>query len=511
MDARVNPFVDAAAVSSGFIDHSKEVEFHGVGARIEDLNDIDSDDEGFVNASGTPHSLGDSATKTPPQPPEAAAITTSTTSLSSTGDLLPPPAVAPQLTKNPRLQQRSRVINEILETERAYKRDLDVLVDCYFGPLTTYVKSAVAAGSGSGSKNNNGPSSQDLASITSIFGNVSGIRDLTADLLKGLEDESTGLEPGPVFLAHHKYLLVYEAYWSGFEASRTLLSELTTNAPWFAAFVAAVQLQPPHGNGTGNSKSNGNISSNKQPLASLLIKPAQRVPRYVLLLGELLKHTKEEKTKKAGEEAAAGIEGAGVGEARGDCDLFEGEERVHVTLKEAYVGVSQVAAKANKLMGEKAMQRRVGELATEWGVGFASVAGRTLVKEGVLTKTDRRGKPEALTFLLFTDLIVYGDVSLLGQRRVRSKFPLTDIMLIDNATVFTVEGSQSLKDVPVSLMTKEQQLEAAAEAKLDLSMVKGDEELTNFLQVLLLVLLMVVVGGGGCCSLYGWWWWWIGG
>ena len=99
------------------------------------------------------------------------------------------------------------------------------------------------------------------------------------------------MEPGPVFLAHHKYLLVTSRTGAG------LLSELTTNAPWFAAFVAAVQLQPPHGNGPGNCKSNGNSSSNTQPLASLLIKPAQRVPRYVLLLGELLKHTKEEKTK----------------------------------------------------------------------------------------------------------------------------------------------------------------------------------------------------------------------
>jgi len=55
------------------------------------------------------------------------------------------------------------------------------------------------------------------------------------------------------------------------------------------------------------------------------------------------------------------------------------------------------------------VQRRVHELSAEWGVGFGSVAGRVLVKEGCLTKTDRRGKEEVLTFLLFNDLIVYGD------------------------------------------------------------------------------------------------------
>jgi hypothetical protein len=58
-------------------------------------------------------------------------------------------------------------------------------------------------------------------------------------------------------------------------------------------------------------------------------------------------------------------------------------------------------------MGEKAKARRVAELSGEWKVDFSGdSAGRSLVKEGVLLKTDRHGRKEPINVLLFNDLIV---------------------------------------------------------------------------------------------------------
>jgi len=48
---------------------------------------------------------------------------------------------------------------------------------------------------------------------------------------------------------------------------------------------------------------------------------------------------------------------------------------------------------------------------------------------------------------------------------------------------YSADGVTSIADVPASEMTAEQRLTAAADANLDLSLVRGDDELTRFLEV----------------------------
>ena len=67
---------------------------------------------------------------------------------------------------------------------------------------------------------------------------------------------------------------------------------------------------------------------------------------------------------------------------------------------------------------------------------------------------------------------------------MRSKFPLADIMVIDNSTVYSIDGAVPVAGVvPAALLTKEEREDAAVGANLDLGLVRGDDELTRFLEV----------------------------
>ena len=112
-------------------------------------------------------------------------------------------------------------------------------------------------------------------------------------------------------------------------------------------------------------------------LQDLLIKPCQRVPRYVLLLGELLKHSVPPGMAKAplGNMTAGGAAGAAAGaaaagatsgsslssssssspsapaEAPGGGHAGDSEEiRTYQGLRRAYESVSAIAQKCNQLV-----------------------------------------------------------------------------------------------------------------------------------------------------------------
>ena len=55
----------------------------------------------------------------------------------------------------------------------------------------------------------------------------------------------------------------------------------------------------------------------------------------------------------------------------------------------------------------------VTELNTKWGANF-SAPSRMFVKQGPLIKTDRHATARKYTFLLFNDLIVYGEDAKVG-------------------------------------------------------------------------------------------------
>jgi len=86
------------------------------------------------------------------------------------------------------------------------------------------------------------------------------------------------VEVGNVMLQFSPFFKMYNQYVAGHSAALTLLGELTATEGGFADWLRRMEMSPEGGG---------------QTLASFLIMPVQRVPRYALLLKELLGQTPE--------------------------------------------------------------------------------------------------------------------------------------------------------------------------------------------------------------------------
>jgi len=169
---------------------------------------------------------------------------------SSSSSVLPP--VAPVLSDDP----RENVVNEVLNTERDYVRDLHVLVDVYLLPLRE-----------------NGLLSPQQMHV--VFSSVESMLPVNEELLRCLE---SGDGVGKAFLAVGQFLKIYSDYCNNQNAAYALLAEMSHKSDDFAGFLQYCKTRP---------------ESRGQDLASFLIKPVQRICKYPLLLRELIKNTPE--------------------------------------------------------------------------------------------------------------------------------------------------------------------------------------------------------------------------
>jgi len=169
---------------------------------------------------------------------------------------------------------RTRIAMEIVTTERAYVESLQMAMNFYYKPLQKIVSKFTGGGQ------------EPLISASEfqiIFASVPKVLELNEELLAKLEErvgdegtfnvdetcigdvlESMGVERFDV----------YGEYVAQWDASNLMLKKCT-DKPEFADLLAQF----------------GARAKGKLDLFSLLIMPVQRVPRYVLLLRELIKHT----------------------------------------------------------------------------------------------------------------------------------------------------------------------------------------------------------------------------
>lgn len=153
-----------------------------------------------------------------------------------------------------RNQLRRKATEEILTSERSYISQLDKLVNFFVNPL----------------KNLN---LIDMASHTSLFGQLELIHNINNELLMRLDADLDDV--ANAFLRLAPFFKIYSVYAFDYRNSMILLQNLTTkNAP-FRAFLEQTESRP----------------EVVQKLNSLLIAPIQRVPRYRLLLQQVLLYT----------------------------------------------------------------------------------------------------------------------------------------------------------------------------------------------------------------------------
>ena len=164
-------------------------------------------------------------------------------------------------------------VQELLGTEQTYATALHTMLDAYHGPL----------------RNEQFKLKPILAEhdIDTIFGNVEDLMVIADDLRDKLEQR---IRPaagdavprvGDIMCTIAPVLKLYQKYVSHFERAAQRLSECRDKTPVFAQFL------------------DGKTAAGFMPLDSYLIMPVQRIPRYKLLLEEIIKHKPDDDEDQA--------------------------------------------------------------------------------------------------------------------------------------------------------------------------------------------------------------------
>uniref|UniRef100_T1JE05 DH domain-containing protein n=1 Tax=Strigamia maritima TaxID=126957 RepID=T1JE05_STRMM len=156
-------------------------------------------------------------------------------------------------TRIKRAKFKHKILEEILNSEENYVRNLKLLTQYFVDPI---------------SQN----SILNPKEIKTIFGEVRAILRTNEEFLRQLKAET---DISSAFLKLLPYFKLYSSYSISYEAANIFIQNLLKTRPKFAEFINCQQTRP----------------EVQTSLSSLLIQPIQRIPRYKLLLQELLKIT----------------------------------------------------------------------------------------------------------------------------------------------------------------------------------------------------------------------------
>eukprot|EP01087_Luapelamoeba_hula_P010953 TRINITY_DN2928_c0_g1_i5.p1 TRINITY_DN2928_c0_g1~~TRINITY_DN2928_c0_g1_i5.p1 ORF type:complete len:1294 (-),score=313.14 TRINITY_DN2928_c0_g1_i5:53-3934(-) len=160
---------------------------------------------------------------------------------------------------------RENVAREIYKTEKDYVKSLDILVDKILLPI----KQLVA-----------GKDKDAMVSFKTLLADLQIIRGYHRDLLASLEPRITTWTPnqclGDIFVRVSQFLKVYTQYVSRYNHTLQEITSAKKQFPKVAEFFREL----------AKDKAIGNEDVN-----SFLVRPIQRIPRYLLLLKDLVKHT----------------------------------------------------------------------------------------------------------------------------------------------------------------------------------------------------------------------------
>ena len=272
------------------------------------------------------------------------------------------------------------LLDEILASERSYVSQLEVLMQLYVLPLSK------------------SPEKYNLTPdfCPKVFGNIAALQQINIGFLCELEvalgpqfeDEVDCVEKRVVELGRILNLFapqfkMYTYYTASFNNSRQLLTQVLNdeyNEVLDAFLEAAVRNPVAKGNN----------------LQSFLIMPVQRVPRYILLLKELLKLVKLMPHKS---------------------DMLK---NACTNLSSTLIKLEESAAQINESIRSREMGEMMSSLQDELGLDLL-IPGRVLCKRGKLMKLSDSWQPNAVErtgkicdFYLFSDLLLYVAPKLFG-------------------------------------------------------------------------------------------------
>lgn len=255
---------------------------------------------------------------------------------------------------------RAKVLAEILSTEESYVSNLDTLHEVFYIPLITAA---------------NDSSKQILPRrrIEQIFSNINVISSLNRKLLYALRDriekDPKNAQIGDILMDFSHFFKIYTQYVKNHEESSKIIHRSITSSDKVKKFFDNCSTHP---------KSEG------RNISSYLIMPIQRIPRYQLLLGVLLKHVTNPLEKIRLTKALDSVLQA----AQKINDAVKGRENMEATLR---------------------IQRLLGD-STE-----LLSPSRHFIMEQELMKQCRR-QDKLFMFFLFSDILVYASMRLKGYK-----------------------------------------------------------------------------------------------
>lgn len=286
------------------------------------------------------------------------------------------------------VDHRTKVVREIIATEQSYVESLKNLHANFLLPILAVVDpQSKAQGSnsatGTSTQGFNGTDASDLgasASKTSIklgssnstaMPTAAEIRSIVPKnfeaILKFNEMFCTELSAcaadqiGAKFIQYMNFFKIYNDYSSDYQTTLAHYNKLVRDYPAFASKLEERRA----------------LSGSQLRVEDYVIMPVQRVPRYVLLIGELLKHTSATQTEE------------------------------HAKLELAEKQMNEIATQINESVRKSNAAKRLHALEDKGvNVDRLITPSRFLVREGPI-KVMEKGKKEAKHFFLFNDVLVH--------------------------------------------------------------------------------------------------------
>ncbi|XP_063601632.1 FYVE, RhoGEF and PH domain-containing protein 3-like [Penaeus indicus] len=237
---------------------------------------------------------------------------------------------------------RDKIIQEIILTEKTYLQQLHTLDKFFAKPLLE----------------------KDFFPIhvhSAIFGELASLQHMNNELYHALTSEEGDV--GRAFLHLAPFLKVYSSYAKNYQQAMNLILDWERKSEKFRTWLTGTESRP----------------EVQSKLPSLLITPVQRVPRYRLLLAELLKHTAKDHPQYD--------------------SIAKAEEEVGHVAEHIDRSISKSESLQRVLVIQRALKNGQPNIISP---------GRHLLKEGVLQKVSRSGNSyQARLFFLFSDVLLY--------------------------------------------------------------------------------------------------------
>lgn len=264
--------------------------------------------------------------------------------------------------------RRQKIVKEIFDTEHNYISQLNTIVTLFLKPIRLGCLLPPEA-------------------INAIFSNVEGILAVNEELFSCMRQRSLG----EAFSYLAPFLKLYSTYANNFLLANSTVQEWMKRDADFASFISSQELRP---------------ECCSLSLQTLLITPIQRIPRYKLLLEDLLRHTKTTHTDYS-QLSAASAQIAAVASHINE----------HIRQHENF---SKMLAIQSSLTGPC--------------IPGILAPGRRFIQEGRLQKVCRRRAKERMVFL-FSDILIYARTNLLDKKEGGSSYECRCVLPLLSSTV----------------------------------------------------------------------------